>query len=953
MEPVRLRFAILGPVEVSAGRPLAPRHRAVLSYLLLNARIVVSADRLVDAVWGQTPPDTARAQVHAAITAIRRVLREAGEEQVLSTRPGGYVVESANLDLDEFTGQINAAQLQAAADPAAAVESIRQALTLWRGEPLADVNADFVAGARARLTDRRLAAVERLAELELALGRHDALIEELAAEVAAHPVRERLAGRLMLALHRGGRQADALAVARTFRETLADQQGLDPGRAFADLEQAILLDDPAIAAPSRLSKAAPEPVVTRANYLPYDTPDFAGRTAEFDRLAQRQAGDGGAVTISAIDGMAGIGKTAFAVHTAHRLADRFPDGQLFIDLQAHTAGQLPVAPAVALEILLRQLGLPAQRIPASVTERAALWRAELADRRVLAVLDNAADTEHVRPLLPGATSSLFLITSRRRLTGLDGAHIVSMEALPAGDAVELFNQIVGERALAEPIAVLDVLQLCGFLPLAVRIAAARLHHRGQWTVSYLARRLMGQRRRLTELSTAERGVAAAFTLSYEHLDPDQQRMFRLLGLHPGRDIDASAAAALADVPLEDAETLLEDLLDAHMLLQLEPGRYTFHDLLREHARELAAADTRHEAVTRLLDHYRDTALVAVLELYPYIAHRLPAVPPGLPRPLLSATDWLEAERSNLIAAAAHGAEHDWPAHASQLAAMLYHYLDRRGYYTDARMLHDHALLAARRIGDRQAESHALIDLSEVSLRQGLPEQATAEARQALAICRDIGDRLGEALSLNRLGHVSWRRHDYAQAYDLYARALELCREVGDPVGEAAGLDNLGTVCERQGAYEQAAEHHRQAMDLYRRIGSVHGESDARDNLALVYRRLGQYDLAREHHSRALDLYQELGYRSDEARARNGLGAVARAVGDFARAVEEHEAALTLAREVGNRPEQARAREGLARAHHALGRLDAARAHAERALALYTDLDVPEAEEIRCFLTQLA
>ncbi|MFI6317837.1 tetratricopeptide repeat protein [Nonomuraea sp. NPDC050556] len=947
MKVERLRFAILGPVEVSAGRPLAPRHRAVLAYLLLNARIVVSADRLADAMWGQTPPDTSRAQIHAAITAIRKMLREADAEEVLSTRPGGYLITSANLDLDEFNERVSAAQLK---DPAEAAAAIRQALTLWRGEPLADLNADFVPGARARLTDRRLAAVEQLAELELELGRHNDLIDELAAEVAAHPVRERLAGRLMLALHRAGRQADALAVARTLRETLADQQGLDPGRAFTDLEQAILRDDPAIAASHSPPPKPPAPAAIRANYLPYDTPDFAGRTAELDRLAERHAGSAGVVTIAAIDGMAGIGKTAFAVHTAHRLAGRFPDGQLFVDLQAHTAGQVPVDPGAALEILLRQLAVPAERIPASVTDRAALWRAELADRRVLVVLDNAADTEHVRPLLPGATSGMFLITSRRRLLGLDGAHTLSMEALPAGDAVELFNRIVGERARAEPIAVLDVLQLCGFLPLAVRIAAARLHHRGQWTVSYLAHRLMGQRRRLTELSTADRGVAAAFTLSYQQLDPDQQRMFRLLGLHPGRDIDIAAAAALADVPMDDAEALLEDLLDTHMLLQLEPGRYTFHDLLREHARDLAAADQGTEAVARLLDHYRDTAVAAVTELYPYIAHRMPAVPHV--DPLLGATDWLEAERANLIAAAAHAADNDWPAHASQLAAILYHYLDRRGYHTDARTLHDLALRAARRTGDRQAEGHALIDLSEVSLRQGRPEEATSEARQALEICREIGDRLGEALALNRLGHVSWRRHDYAQAHERYARALELCREIGDPVGEAAGLDNLGTVCERQGAYEQAVEHHQQAMNLYRGIGSVHGESDARDNLALVYRRLGQYDLAREHHSRALDLYHELGYRSDEARARNGLGAVARAVGDPELAIEEHEAALTLAREVGNQPEQARAHEGLAHAHRALGRLDAARAQAELALDLYTHLDVPEAEEIRCFLTQL-
>ena len=722
------KFTVLGPVEVLAsGRGqlrLAPRHRAVLAYLLLHAGTVVSAERLIGAVWGQDPPDTARAQVHAAVTAIRRVLRAAGADQLLASRAAGYVISPGpgQLDLAEFTDHVIAAEEQAEAkDAEGAAERIRSALALWRGQPLADVTVDYVSGARARLEGRRLAAYERLAELALSMGGHDKLIDELAAEVAEHPLRERLCGQLMLALYRAGRHGDALAAARAFRAALADQQGLDPSRAFAGLEQAILRNDPSLdyhppaaAGPARGGQSAGGPPPEgntraeeaeqhrrperRVNFLPYDIPDFAGRAAELGQLTRPQPGAGAAIWL--IDGMAGAGKTALAVRAAHRLASRFPDGQLFADLHAHTPGREPVEPGTALDFLLRQLGMPAERIPASVTDRAALWRAELADRKVLAVLDNAASAGHVRPLLPGVSDSLLLITSRRRLTGIDGARVLSLDLLPAEDSVGLFTQVVGGRADAEPLAVLDVLQLCGFLPLAVRIAAARLLHRPQWTVSYLADRLRDQRRRLTELSAEDRGVAAAFTVSYQQLDSAQQHIFRLLGLHPGRDFDARAAAVLAGVTPEQAEALLEDLLDAHMLLQHEPGRYTFHDLLREHARATASAEetaaARHDALTRLLDHYTQAAAAAISMLYPFIdRHRTRVPTPATPAASLGGTAetarWLDAERANLIAACTHAAEHDWPAHASQLAATLFPYLYSYGHHTAALTLHTEAL----------------------------------------------------------------------------------------------------------------------------------------------------------------------------------------------------------------------------------------------------------------------
>jgi tetratricopeptide (TPR) repeat protein len=692
-------------------------------------------------------------------------------------------------------------------------------------------------------------------------------------------------------------------------------------------------------------------------YLPYDTSDFAGRTDELGWLAHARPG---VVTLAALDGMAGIGKTTLAIRAAHRLADRFPDGQLFVDLHGHTAGQAPMGAGTALDILLRQLGVPGERIPVSVTDRSALWRAELAGRRVLAVLDNAVGTDHVRPLLPGASSSLVLITSRRRLTDLDGAQTLSVDLLPPADAVAMFTRIVGARAEAEPVAVLDVLQLCGFLPLAVRIAAARLRHRPRWTVAYLADRLRDQRRRLAELATSERGVAAAFNLSYGQLDPARQRMFRLLGLHPGRDIDANAAAALADLPPETAEDLLEDLLDAHVLRQHEPARYTFHDLLREHARTTALAteapDEQQAALARLSEHYMHEARLAVDVLFDYSRNR-PSHVPAPNRPILSfsgeaeATAWLDAERANLLAVGAHTAEHGPPI-TGDLATALRPYLDARGHPSDALTLHTHALTASRLLGDKTSEATALVDLGWLSYRLGDHDEALTHSRRALELALESSDLYTASRALNTIGNVHLRKREHSRAHEHLERALALSNQIGNRVGEAHVLGNLAISYQRQGLYDQASDHHRQALDLHRQVGNRGGEARAMDHLGVVYRSQGRHEQARDHHQQALDLYRLLGNRNEQASALNGLGEVARAMDQPDQAVVNHEAALAFALEQGNRPEQARAEHGLAHAHRDLGRPDTARAHAERALDLYTGIGVPEADEMRALLGEL-
>ncbi|MEU4831388.1 BTAD domain-containing putative transcriptional regulator [Streptosporangium sp. NPDC023615] len=925
-----LRLTLLGPVQVIVdGAPLtgiAPRHRAVLAYLLLNAGRVVGIERLIEAMWGHDRPETARSQIHASITAIRKVLRAAGAAELLETRAGGYVArpETGQLDAREFT------ELMAAGE-------LREALDLWGGEALEDVHAHYVGGARELWNDRRLSAYERLVEAELAAGRHEELLDRLAAQVAAAPLRERLNGHLVLALHRAGRQADALAAARSYRAALADQQGLDPGRAFTELERAVLADDPALRPagddpaprPAGAAPAVPDPP-RRSTYLPYDIPDFSGRAAELERLM----GEGRGAAVVAIDGMAGVGKTTLAVHVAHRLAARYPDGRLFIDLRAHTAGREPIDPAAALEALLRQLGVPADRIPVPPVERGALWRAELAGRRVLVVLDNALDAEHVRPLLPGRSDTLMLITSRRRLVALDGAHALSVDPPGEEDAAELFGRIVGERARREPDAVREVLRLCGHLPLAIRISAARLQHRPRWTVAYLAGRLRDHRRLLD-------GVSAAFALSYEHLCEAERRMFRLLGLVPGRDIDTAGAAALADVREDEAEELLEGLLDAHMLLQLEPGRYTFHDLLREHARSIAEDDG---AVMRLLAYYLHRSRAAMDRLFPdSVAQRegipRPAAPIPPVRDAAEAIAWLDAERSNIIATAVHGPE----ICLGLLALAMRPFLDRQAHHDDALTLHTLALQRSRTLGDRAVQARALADLAWTHWRLGEYERAEEHAHQALDVCEEASDR---ARALLTLGNVALRRRRGAQARRYLGQALDLTRIGADTWGEAHVLGILALVLDRDGRPEEARRHLDLALALHRKVGNPAGEAVTLDHLGVVLRHQGELAQARARHEQAAALYRRLGNTTDEAVALNGL---AEAADDPARAAEEHAAALALADLARNRPERARAHAGLARAHLALGRPEQAHEHGGLALGLYRELGVPEAEEIRAFL----
>ena len=684
----------------------------------------------------------------------------------------------------------------------------------------------------------------------------------------------------------------------------------------------------------------PGPAVTARNDLPLDPGGFTGRAAELAavRDAVRTA------RVVTIDGMAGVGKTALAVHAAHLLTPDLPDAQLYVDLRGFTPGGEPLPAGEALRLLLGALGVSSTRTPEDAEERAALWRAELAQRRALVVLDNAVDAAQVRPLLPGAGASVVLVTSRRRLVDLDGAHPLTLDVPPPGDAAALFAAAVGDpRADASP-AVAEVLRRCGHLPLALRIAAARLRHRPAWTADTLVDRLRD----------GELGPAAVFEMSVRQLDPAQRRMFRLLGRVPGPDIDAYGAAAVAGIPLGNARSLLDDLVDAHLLQEPTAGRFRQHDLVRGHARELAAAeepdDELRAAADRLADHYLHTAATAVDRLYPETAHLRPRVArPATAAPRLDdaarATAWLDAELANLVAVGTA----DDTVRVGALAATLYPYLDNHAHHGDALTLCAAALAASRRSGDRAGEARALLELGVMNWRQGRYERAHDDCHAALALAREVGDRYGEARALNGLGNVALRQRDYDRAYASYVESQRLSAEVGDRFGEAIVLSNLGLVRGLQDRPDEAREHLRHSLAAYREVGSPGGEGTVLGNLALVDRRQGRFDDARERLHGARDVYRRLGYPSGEAEALNGLGEVARCVDDPAQALRDHEAALALAGAAGNHFQLARAHEGAARAHRSLGDSAAARGHAGQALDLYTALGVPEAGEMRALI----
>ncbi|MFK4150041.1 BTAD domain-containing putative transcriptional regulator [Streptomyces sp. NPDC004065] len=962
--PDRLRFGVLGPVRAWRGaEPLntgSPQQRALLAALLLREGRTATAAELIDALWGEEPPSQALAALRTYASRLRKVLG-AG---VLVSESGGYAVRGLGEDALDLTA---AQELAAVADKARAAgdlcrarELLGRALDLWDGEPLAGVPGPHAQAQRVRLEEWRLQLLELRLELDLEQGCHAEAVSELTALTAAHPLRERLRELLMLALYRSGRQAEALAVYADTRRLLAGELGVDPRAELRELQQRILRADPALAEPSAPVAETPAAPVRPAQ-LPATVPDFTGRTAFVAELSEVLASaEGRVMAVSALAGIGGVGKTTLAVHVAHRARAAFPDGQLYVDLQG--AGPRAADPETVLGSFLRALGTADSAIPDSLQERAALYRSVLDGRRVLVLLDNARDAAQVRPLLPGTDGCAALVTSRVRMVDLAGAHLVDLDVMSPDEALALFTKIVGaERVASEREAALDVVAACGFLPLAIRIAASRLAARRTWTVAVLAAKLADERRRLDELQAGDLAVKATFELGYGQLEPAQARAFRLLGLADGPDISLAAAAAALDLPADDTEDLLESLVDTSLLESAAPGRYRFHDLVRLYARACAERDEhpageRQAALSRLLDFYLATAAGVYAIERPgdrLVDHLHTARHPGLTfQDRHRAQDWLYSEAVSLLACARQSTG---PAFLGRAVDTLWACVDlaesgtnSRAYESVASALRD----AAAAQGDPRAEARALIMVAYVHHITGRFDLAVRAAERAAELSAGT-DPLAACWAYNTLGVIALYQNRYEDGEAQLTRAIEGFRACLDRPGEASALCNLSRIHLATGRTHSAVSLAEQGTAMYDAMGHALKGANGRYALGLALTQSGRPDEAASRLLEALAVFRDSRQQLWEGMSLFRLAEVDLTAQRPAQAAANAELALGVLRDIGGEWRRGNVLVVLGRALDALGQTGRAHVCWREALGIYEALDAPEAATVRALLDPLA
>jgi DNA-binding SARP family transcriptional activator/tetratricopeptide (TPR) repeat protein len=895
----------------------------VLAALALNVGQVVPVRVLVDAVWA-APPASASKQVMNAVSRLRRALGEAGAPDLIATVARGYRLEAdiCEVDAREFETRVAAAGKAASkGGTAEAARLLRSALGLWRGPALTGLTGGSHELTAAAWEERRVAAQEMCCECEIALGRCREILGELAELVAGNPLREKPAGLYMLALYRCGRQADALAVYAVTRELLAEQMGLDPGPELRGLHQQILAADPALASAGTLAlslggAADLIPAVPQIRHsLPADTLAFAGRSAELNQIAAL-AGDmadgHGVVVVGAIDGMPGVGKTALAVHAAHALAARFPDRQLFIDLRAHTAEHEPVKAEDALADLLASVGVDPRYLPGDLHGRAAMWRDRMAGQKALLVLDNAATSDQVAPLLPGSGGCLVLVTSRRHLGDLPGAvSPVLLNVLTPVEATQMFTRLA-PRAAGDHAGVAEVIGLAGFLPLAISLLARVFVRHPSWSLTDLAAETRGA---VMTMAAENDSVAAAFELSYRHLAPAAQHLFRLLGMHPGPTFDSYASAALAGIGSQEAARLLDCLQREGLVIEAGYRRYGMHDLLSRYARDLAEADATasggQQAAARLLDYYQHAAALADARL---ARHSRPGPSPsahaGVEIPELTdagrAAAWMRADRASLLACLDLATRTGQHARVVALTAGLAAVLRRDGPWVEAIARHTIAFDAGRHIGDQSGEANALLELAIVRRLTDDYAGAAQAGEQAHGIFRDLGDRLGVANTLLEVGIVRRLADDYMGAVEVVEQALGIFRELGDGLGVANALREVAIVRMMTADYLSATQALEQALGICRDIGDRFGEANTLTKLGMMRRQAGDYAGAASLGHDSLSIYRQLGDRLGQANALHEMGALRRTSGDLLGAAEVVEESLSIYRDLGDRLGEANA-----------------------------------------------
>ncbi|EFL16807.1 BTAD domain-containing putative transcriptional regulator [Streptomyces sp. C] len=954
------RFAVLGPVRAWRGAEAlpsgSPQQRALLAVLLLRDGRTATAPELIDAIWGEDPPQQALATIRTYASRLRKVL----EPGLLVSDAGGYAVrlrhqEALDLGIARSLAA-DAEKARAAGDRALARTLLARALEMWDGEPLAGVPGPHAETERTRLSEWRLQLLETRLDLDLEVGQHAEAVSELTALTAAHPLQERLRELLMLALYRSGRQAEALAVYADTRRLLADELGVDPRPELSALQQRILNADAELArAEDPAPTAAPVPV--RPAQLPATVPDFTGRAPFVAELGEILAGaDGQVMAVSALAGIGGVGKTTLAVHVAHAARPHFPDGQLYVDLQG--TEPRPALPEAVLGSFLRALGTPDSSIPDSPADRAALYRSILDGRRVLVLLDNARDAAQVRPLLPGTAGCAALVTSRVRMSGLAGAHLVDLDVMSPEEALQLFTRIVGaERVGAERQAALDVVGACGFLPLAIRIAASRLAARRTWTVSVLAAKLADERRRLDELQAGDLAVKATFELGYGQLEPAQQRAFRLLGLADGPDVSLAAAAAVLDLPEHDTEDLLEALVDCSLLESAAPGRYRFHDLVRLYARACAERDEqptgRADALDRLLDFYLATAARVYAVERP--GDRLPAHLSATRHPGLALTDprtaldWLFAEADPLLACARQSAGR--PDALRRAVDLLWAAKDLAESGANSKQYESAALTlceAARAARDPRSEGRARTTLTMVHLFAGRFAEADEQARQAMELARGAGDPLPSCWAPNDRGIIALYQKRYEDGERYLLEAIESFRADDNHIGEASALCNLSRIHVGLGRLDSAIDLARQGIAVYDRMGLTLRLANGRYALGIALTQAGRLGEALDQLGEALSLFHDNRQPLWEGVTHFRLAEAHLAAERPTLAAKHAEQAIAL-RGIGGEWRRATVLTVLGKALRRLGQPDRARACWRDAETVFAQLGSAELSEVRALL----
>jgi tetratricopeptide (TPR) repeat protein/transcriptional regulator with XRE-family HTH domain len=758
------------------------------------------------------------------------------------------------------------------------------------------------------------------------------------------------------------------------QEELAERAGVD-ARTVRDIETGrtknprastvrLLLDalagaeqDRAVTGPRRTTS------VVRPRELPPDTLGFTGRAeqlAELDRLHVQSAQHPTAPAIVALCGTAGVGKTALAVHWAHRSRDQFPDGQVYLNLRGYDPDH-PMPSTEALAALLRSLGVTGSEIPPNQGDRTRLYRTLVADHRMLVLLDNALNVDQIRDLLPGSPTCFVLVTSRDTLGGLavhHGGHAIDVHPLSHREAQDLLQVHLGDRAAEAPEATAALADECARLPLALRIAAQRAAARPAVTLAELVAELADEHQRLDLLDSGEphSSARAVFSWSYRQLPAPLARLFRLLGVQPGRDIELHALAALAGTDLRQARHEAAGLARAHLIEEIGRDRFAMHELLRVYAEQQALdqdpPDVRDAALTRLFDHYLCAAAQAMAKFVPYERHRLTLPAQTTALPVLdsreSAVAWLDAERANLVAVGLHAANHGRPSHTSRLSALLYRYLSSGAHWADAALLHG----AAMNTRDAEGNRPGLVNYGAVLCRTGRLREAVEYLHNAVDLLRAEGGRRDEARVLCNLAIVYSRLGRQQEALDLNNQGLVILRELGEPYLEAIVLENRGLIHQRLGEYEKAFEFQHRTLELYREYGDPYGEAGVLGNLGVTCSLLGRHDEALDHQQRALAILRVIGDRHHEAETLNDIGTTLRLAGSPHEALERHQQALTCATAIGDRFDQARAHDGAAYCHLDLDDVDSARAHWQAALEIHTALGTSRAGQLAAALDEL-